>query len=146
MQLFGFLVRFASSRLQWIERANVLDMPADRDHVADAQGAVELGDRLLDEEIADAADLEADADVVAQVDELGNAPGEAVRAVGTGTVEQHPLRADRQAHRRPRRTNVDRQRLDGFAAAELDRAAIATAVEQMRRQAVVFAEKVGDEG
>jgi len=70
----------ASGRLQRVERTNVLDMPADRDHVADLQGAVELGDRLLDEEIADPAYLETDADVVAEVDDLGNAPGEAVRA------------------------------------------------------------------
>ncbi len=114
-------------------------MPADRDHVADPQGAVELGDRLFDEEVVDPAYLETDTNVIAEVDELGNAPGEAIRAVGTGSVEQHPLRADRQADRRPRRADVDRQRLDGFAAAELDRAAITTAVEQMRRQAVVLA-------
>ena len=70
MQLFGFLVGFASSRLQWIERTNVLDMPADRHHVTDPQGAVELGDRLLDEEIVDPADLEADADVVVLNEEV----------------------------------------------------------------------------
>lgn len=141
MQLFGVL-RGGSGRLQRVERADVLDVPADRHHVAHAQGLVELGDRLLDEEITDAADLETDADVVAQVDELGNAPGEAVRAAGTGTVEQHPLRTDRQADRRPRRTDIDRQRLDGFAATELDRAALATPLQQVRRQAVVSPRKL----
>ncbi len=109
----------------------MLDLPAQRNHITDAQRRVQLGDRLLDEEVVAAADLQAHTHVVAQVNELGHAAGETVDARLAGTVQAHPLGADRQGYRLARLADVDRQRLDLLAARQSDHAALAVATEKL---------------
>lgn len=55
-----------SRRRQRVERPHMLDLPAQRNHITDAQRRVQLGDRLLDEEVVAAANLQAHTHVVAR--------------------------------------------------------------------------------
>ena len=76
-----------------VQGTRVLDRPPQRNHIAHGQTRVELGDRLLDEEIGLAAHLQAHAHVVAQVDEFGHAARKTVGTLFAVTIEAHPLRA-----------------------------------------------------
>lgn len=64
--------------LQGVERADVLDLPADRHDIAHAERRVQFSNRLFDEEVVLAGYLQTHANVVAQVDELGHAAGKTV--------------------------------------------------------------------
>ncbi|MNL28559.1 hypothetical protein D3C87_1502070 [compost metagenome] len=61
------------------------------------------------------------------------------------TVEADALRTDRQGHRFAGLADIDRQRLDLFATAQLDHAALAALAEQTTVEAVVLTDEVGDE-
>src|ERR1700712_4621141 len=132
--------------LQRVQRAGVLDLPSNGHNVANAQGRIELGDRLLDEEIGFAGHFQTNPYVVTQINEFSDATGETVDATFAATVEIHPLRANRQGYRAAGRADVDRQCLDFFATGQRDQATIAGLTEQGAVDAVVLADEVGDEG
>src|SRR5690606_16918805 len=146
---YGVKVKHCAKRslgLEWVERADMLDRPAERNQVTNRQLRIELGHGLLDVEIGLAADLHADTHVITQVDELGDAPGETVGAALAGTVDANALGADRQAHRLAHGADVDRRGTDFLATRQTHHALVAIAADQFARQAVVLTDELGDEG
>src|ERR1700712_3437828 len=131
---------------QRVQRARVLDLPSNGHDVANAQGRIQLGDGLLDEEIGFTGDFQAHAHVVAQVNEFGNTAGEAIDATLAAAVEVHSFGTNRQRDRAAGGADVDRQRFDFFAARQAHHAPIAALAEEGAVDAVVLADKVGDEG